>query len=222
MMMSAAANANSASSRLNSEKQQDHWFLVLDGDIAVINSNHRIEEYIEASKNGYNGDVIHSLRFHNNEVLAYCYLVKNSKFGRDYIRSWAELYPEKYVHQQLGEDDDGRQLLHYGGANSDNGALHWHLLHRLADDGVAGWEECRMAGQAANSSETDVTYSAFVTCFHDVVQQTHCNSYPTSWTARGGGWMAIWMAILGPFLYAAHYQKPSNAHSSCCAFHLST
>ena len=162
--------ANSASS-LNSEKQ-DHWFLVLDGDIAVINSNHRIEEYIEASNNGYNGDVIHGLRFHNNEVMAGFYLVKNSNFGREYIRSWAELYPEKYVNQ-LG-DDDGRQL-HYGGANSDNGALHWHLLHRLADDGVAGWEECLTAGQAANSSETDVTYSAFVTCFHDVVKQTQCN-----------------------------------------------
>jgi hypothetical protein len=172
IMMSAAAN-NSASSRLNSEKQQDHWFLVLDGDIALINSNHRIEEYIEASNNGYHGDVIHSLRFHNNEVMAYCYLVKNSKFGRDYIRSWAELYPEKKYVNQLGVDDGTRQL-HYGGANSDNGALHWHLLHRLADDGVAGWEECRTAGQAANSSETDVTYSAFVTCFHDVVKQTHC------------------------------------------------
>lgn len=150
--------------------KQDHWFLVLDGDIAVINPNHRIEEYIEASRNGYEGDVIHGLRFHNNAVTACIYLVKNSQFGREYVRAWSDLYPEQY-HHPLEKSDIP---LHYGGANSDNGALYWHLLHRLTTAEVPGQQACLQAGHRANKSETHATYIAFVTCFHRVVQQTHC------------------------------------------------
>uniref|UniRef100_A0A7S0CFX8 Nucleotide-diphospho-sugar transferase domain-containing protein n=1 Tax=Proboscia inermis TaxID=420281 RepID=A0A7S0CFX8_9STRA len=162
-------NAKNQGSTLPSVTR-DHWFLVLDGDIAVINPNHRIEEYIEASRNRYEGDVIHGLRFHNNEVTACIYLVKNSQFGREYVRSWSDLYPEQY-HHQLGNSDI---KMHYGGANSDNGALYWHLLQYLTDADVPGQQECLQAGQNANKSETHATYIAFVTCFHKVAKQTRC------------------------------------------------
>jgi len=125
------------------------WFLVLDADNFVVNPNHRIESYIDYSK-----DVIHYLRFHNNEVAAGNYIVRNTAWGRNYIKEW------------FGYHDQSK----FSGMNEDNGALHFHLLHRLAPKTTNGWKECIHIGKHGNYSN----YPEFVTCFHHVVKQTGC------------------------------------------------
>jgi hypothetical protein len=137
----------------------DSWFLVLDADNAVVNFNHRIEEYIQ--KGGKDKDVIHGLRFHNNEVTASNYLVHNTKWGRDYLQEWISLHP--------GNSNTHHQ---YGGMNHDNGALHWLLLHRLGNETIDGWSQCQERGK-----ETKMTrYSEFVKCFHNVLKRTGCRN----------------------------------------------
>jgi hypothetical protein len=69
----------------------DSWYVVLDGDNAVVNNNHRVEEYIAK---GGGKDVIHGLRFHNNEVMAGNYLIKNTVYSRQYLQDWVSLHPE--------------------------------------------------------------------------------------------------------------------------------
>lgn len=142
----------------NGKAVADSWFLVLDADNAVVNFNHRIEDYISKARFD-NKDIIHGLRFHNNEVIAGNYLVRNTQWAKDYLEEWASLHPE-------GEHE-------FGGMNADNGALHWLLLHRLANETTGGWSACKHAGKQQYS------YQDFVECFHHVVTATGC---------RGGDW----------------------------------
>jgi len=131
------------------------WFLVLDADNAVVNFNHRIEDYGHPTK-----DVIHGLRFHNNEVMAGYYMVRNTAYGREYVRDWSLLGPKhKDIHG-------------YSGMNEDNGALHWHLLHKLGNERLNGWTECRNVGKAGRN------YGQFVTCFHAVLKTGGCQVAP--------------------------------------------
>mmetsp|Transcript_14824 Transcript_14824/g.34021 ORF Transcript_14824/g.34021 Transcript_14824/m.34021 type:complete len:346 (-) Transcript_14824:414-1451(-) len=123
------------------------WFVVLDGDNFVMNPNHRIESFLDDSK-----DVIHFLRFHNNEVAAGNYIVRNTEWGRNYIKEW-------YGLQDVNK---------YSGMNADNGALHFHLLHHLAPSTTKGWKECKRLGMIGGD------YGSFVACFHHVVKQTGC------------------------------------------------
>ena len=85
----------------------DRWYFVLDGDNAVRNpnTNIRLETFIKNDK-----DLLYYYRFHNNEIAAGNYAIKNTKWAMDYLKGYYNLYNT------------------YRGFNSDNGALHYYLL----------------------------------------------------------------------------------------------
>ncbi|KAF8360047.1 hypothetical protein PRIPAC_95042 [Pristionchus pacificus] len=70
---------------MTSQLKQDSWILVLDGDIAVINPNTLIEQFIDPSY-----DITLFDRFFNFEVGANSYLVRNTQRGREFVRRFAE------------------------------------------------------------------------------------------------------------------------------------
>uniref|UniRef100_A0A914C4Y6 Uncharacterized protein n=1 Tax=Acrobeloides nanus TaxID=290746 RepID=A0A914C4Y6_9BILA len=115
--------------------------LVLDADTGVINPNHCIEEWIDDRVN-----IIFYERFHNFEVMAGNYLVKNTEFSRNFLMKWAEY---QYLHP--------RSSWH----NSDNGALHIHILKTLRGGANTEINACESIWQKSKSYQT---YWAYVTC----------------------------------------------------------
>lgn len=114
------------------------WLLVLDADNGVINFDHCIEEYIRPEV-----DIIHSERFHNGEITASNYIVKNSQYSYDYLMQWSNYE---------------RRLF----ANYDNGALHYHLLKSLNLEWMTNetLADCKKMGNSGIFSG----YSNFVGC----------------------------------------------------------
>jgi len=91
--------------------------LHVDSDIAVVNlkAPSNFERFLPSGR-----DLALHNRFHNNEVTASSYLVRNTDFSRKFLREWASMY--KFP------------------ANADNGALHALLLKRM------GLETCPTQG----------------------------------------------------------------------------
>ena len=135
------------------------WFVVLDGDAAVVNSNRTFDDYMVPSK-----ELLLGLRFHNNEFMAGFYIIRNTEWGRRFIHDWVSLNP--------------KSLQPYPGGNHDNGALHWLLLHRLADAGAAGGRSCEGLGR--QSSDGLQQYDRFVGCVHRTLARTRCRGYDWS------------------------------------------
>ena len=63
----------------------DRWYFVLDGDNAVRNpnTNIRLEKFIKRDK-----DVIYYYRFHNNEIAAGNYAIKNKQWATKYFKGY--------------------------------------------------------------------------------------------------------------------------------------
>ncbi|CAJ0957484.1 unnamed protein product, partial [Mesorhabditis belari] len=80
------------------------WTIAMDADTGVINPEHCIEEYIDPRV-----PLIFHQRFHNYEIAADTFIVKNSTFARNFIKEWADW-------------DFRRPKLQFD--NRDNGALH--------------------------------------------------------------------------------------------------
>ena len=131
------------------EITKSQWLFVLDGDNAVVNFDKKLEEYIDDSK-----QVIHGTRFHNNEISAGNYIIRNTDWGRQYLADWSSSL------------DNG-----FGGMNHDNGALHFLLLNRLSDISIPGHKECINKGK-----QTD-DYMKFVSCVHQVLAKTKCQGF---------------------------------------------
>ncbi len=127
------------------DKHDFKWALVLDGDVAVVNFKRQLTEFVSDDLS-----VVHGIRFHNNEIMAGIYFIRNDNYGKKYIQDWV---------------NSG-----YKGFNYDNGALHYHLLNKLAQ-GVSGKEECKKKGQYSRDLHS---YDQFVKCVHEVLSRSSC------------------------------------------------
>jgi len=182
------------------ERGRIDWVLFLDADHAVVNMNHTLDKYTHAHKH-----IIHGLRFHNNEVMAGYYLAKNTAYATKFLRDWARL------------DSKYRQVHAYSGMNLDNGALHWHLLRRLAGSHVEGWSTCMQIGKDGKN------YAAFRACFHHVLARTRCRGY--EWDKIGivprgkhvayDGWVTYYKWSSSVFMHHA-MKNPPITSSTCC------
>ncbi|CAJ0594002.1 unnamed protein product [Cylicocyclus nassatus] len=65
---------------------QEEWLLFLDADMAVVNPNHLIEEYIPAISDIH---VIFYNRIFNHEVMAGSYLLRNSDISHKFLMLWS-------------------------------------------------------------------------------------------------------------------------------------
>ncbi|EYC38068.1 hypothetical protein Y032_0745g2005 [Ancylostoma ceylanicum] len=83
----------------------EEWLLFLDADMAVINPNHLIEEYIPSDPDIH---IVFYKRIFNHEVMAGSYLIRNSGLSRKFLTHWSlyEFSLPKSFH------------------GSDNGAIH--------------------------------------------------------------------------------------------------
>ena len=120
-----------------------NYLLVLDADNYIVNTSKRIESYIHP-----NQDIIFSIRFHNNEIVAGNYIVKNTAWSLNFLQDW-----------MLSENN-------YRGYNFDNGALHWLLLNRLSKKN----DPCRSYIEPTSLQK----YDQFVKCFHLKLKETKC------------------------------------------------
>lgn len=116
------------------------WVAAFDGDVGVVDSEKCLESLLTAGI-----DVVHEERFHNGEVQAGNYIVRNTEFGRQYLKAW------------MAYDKDLTTTFH----NSDNGALHVHLLKYLAVNNTGAVDKCY--GMWKSSHNLD-TYDQYVGC----------------------------------------------------------
>ncbi|EYC32648.1 hypothetical protein Y032_0002g1019 [Ancylostoma ceylanicum] len=116
------------------------WLLVLDADTGVVNPNHCIEEWIDDRVS-----VIMYERFFNWEIMAANYLVRNTPFGNEFLRKWAE-QEFKQPSSWHGYDQGGLMML---------------LLELLIPDAVKEYEICNEYWRKATNYET---YMATVIC----------------------------------------------------------
>lgn len=122
------------------ELQKFDWVAAFDGDVGVVDAGRCLESVLGAGI-----DVVHEERFHNGEVHAGAYVVRNTDFGRQYLKKW------------MVYDKDLTSVSH----NSDNGALHVHLLKYLAGNDTAVVDKCYSMWKSSHNLDI---YDQYVGC----------------------------------------------------------
>lgn len=122
--------------------QSYNWVAAFDGDVGVVDAERCIESLMRTDV-----DIVHEERFHNGEVQAGNYIVRNTSFSRKYLQEWMALEAES------------RQGAGY--QNSDNGALHSHLFRHVTLRDASNQNNCHQLWKDAHNLDT---YDAFVGC----------------------------------------------------------
>jgi hypothetical protein len=131
------------------------WLVVLDGDVVVMNpEDHRIEDYL----GNHVQDLILTHRFHNNEIMAGHYIIRNTAWSHQFVLEWAtSLIRSKSIYH----------------GPTDQGALIWMLLHRFISDEQRD-PECVRLGSHPGLYNSFHAYPPFVTCVYRNLGRTGC------------------------------------------------
>lgn len=165
------------------------YILALDGDNAVVNNKHRISKWTQGMK-----DVYFYHRFHNNEVAASSYMIRNTQYGRQFLRDWYSLH-------------HGRFHLHgYSGMNSDNGALHWLLGQRIPQSMPAPCESLGRAGRDYYGFVACIQRTLAKSCQSDAWNHIHIYPHAKGWTHDG--WVVNYRWSNSTFMHHAMKNPP--------------
>ena len=122
------------------------WLLVIDVDVLVLNLSKKIESYFPQSSNHSSIYLILSERF-NGEIAAGNYLVRNHPWSHTFLFQWI-----RYE----------RSNFYFPFHNSDNGALHSHLLdHMVGNVSLPMYKRCFRLYQMATDPQS---YHNYVGC----------------------------------------------------------
>jgi hypothetical protein len=94
------------------ENVQIRWLLVVDADVLVMNLSKKIESYLPDADVDSSIHMVFYERF-NGEIMAANYLINN--------HPWSHLFLSRWIEYE-------QRIKHFAFHNSDNGALHMHLL----------------------------------------------------------------------------------------------
>jgi hypothetical protein len=139
------------------------WLLVLDIDVLVMNLSKKIESYLPDADTNSSIHMIFYERF-NGEIMAGNYLIHNHPWSHRFLSRWIEYE---------------RHIKHFKFHNSDNGALHIHLLSNMVGDA------------------SEVTYNRCYRIYEKVTEPTLYHTYVGCCKcALGGRWELEHVRIL--------------------------
>ncbi|CAJ0569705.1 unnamed protein product, partial [Mesorhabditis spiculigera] len=147
----------------------DYVFFV-DADMAVVNPKRRIEEFIDP-----NFDITFYERFINVEIAAGSYLVKNTRWARNFLMDFS-LYGDKLDDRVIG---------------SDNAALHMFLAEELYPELKDLLKQCQSAQKLVDWGELYV----YEICVRMIIGNHYELKNHVRIMKKGTGWVRdIWLA----------------------------
>lgn len=149
------------------------WLAMFDGDVGIVNSEKCLESLMTDQ-----ADIVHEERFHNGEIQAGNYIVKNTSYAKQYIREWINYDKE----------------LTSGFHNQDNGALHIHVLKNVAGNNTEIISKCYQMWKNSNDLNTYDEYVGCVMGFVSNPEHTKANHEKIRIIRRGHGFVRdLWV-----------------------------
>lgn len=151
-----------------SQKQEDYTLFVLDGDVIVASPDVSLDRW-----KSQDTDVLLYERDWNFELTAGNYMVRNTLFGRHFLRTW--------------EQFDYRARSITGFHSADNGAIHLAVL-QILEIPFEEYEDCDRRYQLLKGRDVEnlTEYYAFVACTRRVLGPNRQWELP-----QGGGSLTV-------------------------------